>query len=354
MSNYHEEEKQKNILLLREQMKILPPFLNEFFRGISQTTSVKTKLAYAYDLKLFFSYIIENHAKFKKKTFSKIVISDLNKINSDDIDRFMEYLTYYIKTNPKKPLRSLKHQNDERGKSRKLAAIRSMYKFFYKKGKIDANPATIVDTPKIHDKVIVRLDVNEVASLLDEVDSGENLTERQKIFHAYSRNRDLALITLLLGTGMRVSECVGINLEDIDFKNNGVKVTRKGGNEVVLYFGSEVQEALQTYIKERKETMAEAKDKEALFLSNRKTRITVRAVENLVKKYSLLVTNVKKISPHKLRSTYATNLYNETGDIYLVAEVLGHADVNTTRKHYAQIEEERRRRAAKYIKLRKD
>ena len=83
-------------------------------------------------------------------------------------------------------------------------------------------------------------------------------------------------------------------------------------------------------------------------------RLTVRAVENLVKKYAAIVTPQKRISPHKLRSTYGTNLYRETGDIYLVADVLGHKDVNTTRKHYAAVSEDRRRLAAKVVKLRDD
>ena len=90
----------------------------------------------------------------------------------------------------------------------------------------------------------------------------------------------------------------------------------------------------------------------ALFLSLQNRRISVRSVENMVKKYSSLVTSLKHITPHKLRSTYGTALYRETGDIYLVADVLGHKDVNTTKKHYAAIDDERRRKAAKYVKLR--
>ena len=90
----------------------------------------------------------------------------------------------------------------------------------------------------------------------------------------------------------------------------------------------------------------------ALFLSMQNRRITVRAVENLVKKYASNVTSLKKITPHKLRSTYGTALYQETGDIYLVADVLGHKDVNTTRKHYAAIEDSNRRKAAKAVQLR--
>ena len=164
----------------------------------------------------------------------------------------------------------------------------------------------------------------------------------------------MAILTLLLGTGIRVSECVGIDINDIDFKNSGIKIRRKGGNETIIYFGEEVEEALLDYIEERKLIIPITGDENALFLSLQKRRISVRAVENLVKKYSSLVTHLKKITPHKLRSTYGTALYKETGDIYLVADVLGHKDVNTTKKHYAAIEDERRKKARNAVKLRKD
>lgn len=160
------------------------------------------------------------------------------------------------------------------------------------------------------------------------------------------------MLTLLLGTGIRVSECVGLDIQDLDFETNGMKIHRKGGAEVILYFGDEVREALLDYLDERELITAKEGSEDALFLSMQRNRISVRAVENLVKKYSRTVTTLKNITPHKLRSTYGTQLYKETGDIYLVADVLGHKDVNTTRKHYAAIEDERRRRAAGKVKLR--
>ena len=159
-------------------------------------------------------------------------------------------------------------------------------------------------------------------------------------------------MTLLLGTGMRVSECVGINIKDLDFQNNAVKVTRKGGNEVFLYFGEEVRETLADYLEERQNALTKDENEDALFLSSQGKRIGVRTVQNMVKKYAQLVTPLKKITPHKLRSTYGTNLYRETGDIYLVADVLGHSDVNTTKKHYAALEDERRRSARNKVQLR--
>lgn len=196
--------------------------------------------------------------------------------------------------------------------------------------------------PKIHDKTIIRLDVDEVAQLLDEVESGDSLTERQRKYHEKTKTRDLAMMMLLLGTGIRVSECVGLDMDDVDFKNNGIKIHRKGGAEVVVYFSDEVRKVLLDYIVEREKLTAADGSINALFLSMQNKRMSVRSVENMVKKYSQLVTTLKNITPHKLRSTYGTSLYRETGDIYLVADVLGHKDVNTTRKHYAEIEDERR------------
>ena len=190
--------------------------------------------------------------------------------------------------------------------------------------------------------------------LLDYVDhGGDNLSGQRKVYYEKTKNRDLAILTLLLGTGIRVSECVGLDIQDVDFKNNGVRVTRKGGNEMVVYFGEEVENALKTYLyTTRKNTEPLPGHENALFLSTQRRRMGVQAVENMVKKYAKEITPNKKITPHKLRSTYGTALYKETGDIYLVADVLGHKDVNTTRKHYAAIDENRRRQAAGAVKLR--
>ena len=262
-----------------------------------------------------------------------------------DIEEYLSYLKYYEKN-------GVEHTNDERGIKRKLASLRSFYRYYFKNDLIKNDPAVKVDMPKIHDKNIIRLDIDEVARLLDEVESGESLTPRQQKYHDRTKTRDLALMTLLLGTGIRVSECVGLDLEDVDMRNNGIKIHRKGGAEVVVYFGEEVREALLAYMVERQKITAEDGSINALFLSLQNRRISVRSVENLVKKYAKLVTSLKHITPHKLRSTYGTSLYRETGDIYLVADVLGHKDVNTTRKHYAAIDDDRRRSAAKYVKLR--
>lgn len=187
---------------------------------------------------------------------------------------------------------------------------------------------------------------------MDEVESGGQLTAKQQAYHQKTKIRDLALLTLLLGTGIRVSECVGLNIQDVDFKNAGIRIYRKGGKEVTVYFGQEVEEALENYLNERESIIPAPGHEDALFLSLQNKRMSVRSVENLVKKYARTVAPLKPITPHKLRSTYGTALYQETGDIYLVADVLGHSDVNTTKKHYAALEDQRRRSARNKVRLR--
>jgi site-specific recombinase XerD len=350
--NYHEQQNIKNSIHLRELMYSLPPFSFEYFRGIEHTTSPKTRIAYAYDLRIFFDFLKQYHKDFKKLSTNEITIDYLDKIKPDHIEMYLEYLNYYTKKDEHN--NQVEHTNTERGKARKLASLRTFYTYFYRKEKIKTNPSLLVDLPKIHDKHITRLEIDEVASLLDEVESGNKLTKGQKKFHEHTKERDLALLTLLLGTGIRVSECVGLNINDIDFNVNGIKIIRKGGNEVIIYFGDEVESQLKIYLEKRNKIIPQSGHEDALFLSIQNRRLSVRSIQNLVKKYSQLVTKLKNISPHKLRSTYGTNLYRETGDIYLVADVLGHKDVNTTKRHYAEIQDERRRMAAKAIKLRKD
>ena len=344
--SYHEQEDIENTKRIRGILKELPPFCTDFFRGIEPRTSARTRLAYAYDLKTFFDFLKQSNPELKSKKLRDLPLSLLDEIKLMDLEEYMEYLKCYS-TEKREDL-----MNTERGIMRKVSTVKSFYNYFYRTERIQNNPASLLQLLKIHEKEIIRLDVDEVARFLDEVEDGECLTEKQKAYHAKTKLRDLAMMTLLLGTGLRVSECVGLNINDVDFRNGGLRIHRKGGKEVIVYFGAEVEYALQDYLSEREHIVPEEGSEEALFLSMQRKRINVRSVEKMVKKYAQLVTPLKKITPHKLRSTYGTNLYRETGDIYLVADVLGHSDVNTTKKHYAALEDERRRSARNKVQLR--
>lgn len=343
--SYFNERNYKNNVALRKVLRELPEFCYDFFTGIENRTSALTRLNYGYDLRIFFEFMFNETNAFNGKNINTLEPEDLNNVKAQHIERFLSYLSSYedkdgeLKT------------NSERGKSRKLSTIRAFFKYFYQKEMISQNVASKVPTPKLHDKNIIRLEHDEIPKFLDEVDSGDDLSGHAKGFHKITRRRDLAMLTLLLGTGMRVSECVGLNVDDVDFKTNAMKITRKGGNQVVLYFSDEVKVALFDYIEERNQNPY-LKTEPALFVSLQNKRITPRAVQKLVKKYAEIVTPLKHITPHKLRSTYGTELYRQTGDIYIVADVLGHKDVNTTKKHYAAITEDIRKKAADKVHLR--
>lgn len=347
--SYHQQKNIEYTKKLREFLAELPIYVTNYFRGIEQRTQARSRLAYANDIRVFFEWLKKSNPILSDKPIKNIPAEALSNLTAFDIEEYMEYLKLREDAD-------IETVNAEVTIKRKMSALRSLFNYLYKNQVIDNNAAIQVEMPKLHEKAIVRLDIDEVSKFLDVVEYGpQNMSERKKKFHENNKVRDLAIMTMLLGTGMRVSELVGIDLKDLDFENGRVKVTRKGGYEAYIYFGEEVTEALERYVDER-ELIKDIKPghEDALFLSSRKSRITVRSIEILVKEYSSYITTVKKITPHKLRSTYGTALYQETGDIYLVADVLGHKDVNTTRKHYAALDEERKLKARDMVKLRKE
>lgn len=336
------ENKRKLQGLLRE----LPKFCGDFFRYLdTRNTASRTRLSYGYDIRIFFEFIQENNPVYARMPMHDIPISVLDELTPVDIEEYLAYLSYYEKKDGQAIT------NGEKGKSRKLSAIRTMYNYYFKKEFIKTNAPSMIETPKKHKENIIRLDKDEVAELISAVENGSSLSARQLAAYQKTKYRDIAILTLLLGTGIRVSECVGLDLKDVNFKNCGLRVVRKGGNESMVYFGDEVSNALLDYLEMERPLLAEKAPREhenALFLSLKYSRLTTRAVEKLVKKYTGAANINKKITPHKLRSTYGTNLYKETGDIYLVADALGHKSVETTRQHYAAIDDDRRKLAGKF------
>lgn len=344
---YHQKKNADNVNKLRKLLGDFPIFAKDFFRGIEPSSSINTRIGYAYDLRTFFRFLIQANPSFHE-SIDAITLESLNQLQPVDIEEYMEYLKLYT-------YQGKEYSNDERGIHRKLASLRKFYLYYQKRELLTNNPTTVVDMPKLHDREIIRLDAEEVRELLDLVESaGSFLTGRKKTFYEQNKLRNIAIFTLFLGTGIRVSELVGLDLEDIDFRENRIRIIRKGGKEEYIYFGEEVRTALENYITfSRKKILPKDGHEHALFYSIQKRRISVQAIENLVEEYAVQITSFKHITPHKLRSTYGTSLYRETGDIYLVAEVLGHNDVNTTRKHYAALDDDKKRSAASAVTLRK-
>lgn len=346
-NTYHEQKDIENIKRLRQLMKDLPHFCADFFRGIEPQTSTRTRIAYAYDLRIFFDFLRFSNPQIAQMELN-IPLTILEELTVTDLEEYIEYL----KCHPSERQEDV--YNTERGLMRKVASLKSFYNYFYQNQRIEKNPASLLRNPKLHEKEIIRLEIDEIARLLDQVEDGDKLTDHQRLYHNKTKIRDLALLSLLLGTGIRVSECVGLNLQDVNMDECAIKIYRKGGKEQIVYFSDEVWDVLNQYLDEREIMDAVSGHEDALFLSMQRKRMSVRSIENLVKKYAQLVTPLKKITPHKLRSTYGTNLYRETNDIYLVASVLGHSDINTTRKHYAAQDEFRRRSIRNSVRLREE
>ncbi len=345
---YHEEESKRNILKLRQKLKNLPSYCKDFILNLETTTTARTRLGYIQDIQIFFHFLLEMNPTFENKTILHITLHDLEQLTVSDIDEYMSWLDLYY--NGEK-----ENQNHNPGKYRKLSSLRTFYNYFCKVQRIQNNPAALAKTPKLPEHDIVILEPNEVAEIIDYAESGEKLTNAQKRYASITKLRDVAILVLLLGTGIRVSECVGLDLGHFDFKNNTFNVIRKGGKENHIYFGEEVRNALLDYLEEGRPLLHPSPEEEALFLSIQHKRISVRAVQNLVKKYGDMLNTNKSISPHKLRHTFGTNIYQETGgDIYAAAELLGHSSIETTRKHYAKFSNERRKQLSNIIKLRND
>lgn len=342
-NTYYTERNIHDLDRIAELLNELPPFCEDYFLGIETRTSSQTRLKYAYDLRIFFDFICKR--RIRNKEVLDLSLEDLERLQHNDIEAFLGYLSNYTYNGKRLTC-------DERAKARKLSAVRALFKYFFSRGMIAVDNAAKVQTPKQHDREIIRLEASEVSELLSVTENGTGLSAHAAHYHAKTAVRDRAIMTLFLGTGIRISELVGLDNDSFNFADNSFVVTRKGGNRAILYFSDEVRYALQEYIAEKSNDTRIPEGENAFFLSMQYKRINVRSVEILVKKYSKITTPLKKITPHKLRSTYGTRLYNETQDIYIVADVLGHRDVNTTKRHYAAVTEENRRRVANAVKLR--
>lgn len=348
-SEYYKNKSRSVKIKLQELLMELPQPARDYIYEKQISSQPSTLVAYSYDLLMFFRFLKDRNPYFRDKDISKINIDDLSNLASEDIVEYQRYLEFNMIGET--------HENGKKAIARKMSPLRGMFKYQVEHEYLEKDPMVLVKLPRIKkDKNIVRMDNYEVVAVLNAIEYGNSqMSERQLKICAKTRERDLAILTLMLNTGIRVSECAGLDIGDVDLIVNSLTIVRKGGAQDIIYFGDEVNQALKTYIEgERKLMQAQDNNEKALFLSLKKQRISVDAIENLVKKYAKMAVPNKKITPHKLRSTYGTALYRETGDIRLVADVLGHENVNTTIDYYAAIDDEHKRLAAGAVNFRRD
>ncbi len=346
---YANEVSSKYNQMTQELLEQLPPYCTSFVNSIYETTSARTRCGYLQDLKIFFHWLKTTNSTLKDTKIENIDASILDKLVQDDILEFLRWLEHY-------ELDGKPYSNGPSGKKRKISSVRRFYKFLTTtKGYIDNNPAIKVDTPKIKEKEIRTLEGSERNSLflllsnnyqsakrkLDETPA-EKLTYRIKQGPAIAI-RDKAIVYLFLGTGMRISELVGIDIGDINYELQRINILRKGGKYDHVYMSKDVFEAVNEYLQEYRKDLESPFDaiESALFLSYQGTRITPRSIERIIRSLADQALGTKSgITPHKFRSTFGTQYYKETRDIFATASVLGHSSIETTKRHYVKPGEE--------------
>ena len=352
-SEFYKDKKKAQTIRLRELLIQLPPCAVDYIHSKEVTSQVSTLVQYSYDLITVCTFMKDQNPVFRNKNPKEISVDLISKIAPEDILEFQRYLELNVDRNHY-------HENGKKAIARKMSPLRGMFKFLLVYKKIKENPMELVPLPRLKkDKNIIRMNAAEVQSMMNTAEYGAGtMSDRQRKFAEKTKFRDIAILTLMLNTGIRVSECNGLDLNDVDLNANTLTIVRKGGAQDLLYFGDLVHDAISDYLElERKGIQVREGHEKAMFLSLQGKRISVDAIENLVKKYAKIAVPNKKITPHKLRSTYGTALYRETGDIRLVADVLGHENINTTIDYYAAIEDEHKRQARNavdYKKMNKD
>lgn len=322
--------KKQKISSLTSQM---PGFVSTYFQALEQQNmATGTMLGYAYDLKNFFEYFIRHKRPI-------CTLKELEALTTQDIRNYLTDTSRYNKNGKTITV------GEERNK-RKIASLRGFYSFFFKEDLIATNPTAKIVVPKSHKKQIISLDPEEVDMIFETVENPTGSSQK-KTAQSKTMTRDKAILSILLGTGIRVTELVGLDVGDIDIRNASIRIIRKGGNEDIVYFGEEIEKAILDYWGTDRESFHPCvEDADALFLSLHHKRITVRSVENLVKKYAKDAKIKKKITPHKCRTTFGQTLYDDTHDLYLTADALGHSNVETTKRHYASVKKDKKRIAA--------
>lgn len=207
--------------------------------------------------------------------------------------------------------------------ARKLAALRTFFQFLVREGMLELNPAKLVATPKLEKKLPKHLSIEEAVRFIESPDPETDLGKR-----------DRAMLELMYATGVRVAELTTLNLADVDFRNQLVRVTGKRRKQRIVPFGDPAGAAIRSYLDVRERFLLNApvskRDEEALFLNYQGTRITTRSVGRMVEKYIRLCAGMHNISPHALRHSFATHLLDSGADLRDIQELLGHARLSTT------------------------
>ncbi|MEF9990621.1 MAG: tyrosine-type recombinase/integrase [Romboutsia sp.] len=319
----------------------LPKFMKDYFIYLKGSVVVSTRLAYLDDIHFFCSYLIEIKDITEASTLSDITLNEFNQIKSRDVNLFLgDYCSRYYRHTDKN---TLVFENNNRALARKKSSISTLFKFLYRNEQIENNITdgfNPIKLPKPQPDAIKRLEIDEVAKMLDSVETGEGLTEKEKVYWRKTKLRDKAILALFVTYGLRLNELRELNISSFNFSRGEFKIYRKRGKEVLMPINKTCEVVVKEYIeKERSQNEMLSEDfKDALFLSLQNKRLNPKAIRQLVKKYTSISMDTSRdngYSPHKLRATAATSLIQTGFSIYDVQNLLDHDNVTTTQLYAA-------------------
>lgn len=316
-------------------IQALPSFVKDFIDYLDvRETSALTRLGYAHDLKIFFDFLILKGYFDGISNAKDITPQMLETLKLDDFVSFGKYVKSYQKINENGDIETV--NNSGVSISRKYSAIRALYTYLVKNSIIEKNASEKIVMPKHKEKSVIYLDTDGINELFDSVNSGNGLTKRQQAYNENFRRRDIAIMYVLIGTGIRESELIGLDFNDVNLAKKEIRVMRKGHNEALIKLPDSAFNALMDYIKRDREKIDAVKGHEnAVFLSSQRKRLSARALQDIVGKYARAANlhNFDKIKPHKLRASYASNLLKASENFLMVSKNLGHRQLQTTLRY---------------------
>lgn len=312
-------------LQLNTILSELPEFVSTFIYSLSNNNTTLTKLEYSRDIKFFLEFLSNFTYEYADKPIKDFTLSDMDLV---PILLVNQYLTY---------IKGEKGKENERKATtvkRRRASLSSMYNFFIRNEKLTRNPVRATESTKLPEKPVIYLTNEEQKKLLDVVRTGNNLEKKAKKQHSIYENRDIAMIILMLDTGLRVSELLSSNIKDYDLEHCNVTVVRKGGDIKEVFYSDECKYYLNIYFETQIAKYGIKNGDFPAFTTTKGNRLTVRAVEMLIKKYAFAAlppSLAGNISPHKLRSSFAMSFYRATNNnILLLQKKLNHKNITTT------------------------
>lgn len=351
---------------LKSYLKELPDFVSEYIIEYYSGESINTQIGYSLDIRVFLNYLCGEVLNDGRKP-GNIKISDIDGLAVTDLIHFKNYLKEYtvdILSVSGKPIRRV-YKNSAYGINRKLSAVRGLFIYLYKTERISQNITDKIDFMKLHQQIKKPLTVQETVSLVDVILNGDRYYSGRSLTEYKNRRlRDIAMFTTYLGTGIRVSELANLNVEDIDFNTQSFIVKRKGGDEQEIFMPIQVENAIFSYLcekdlekdKNNESELRPQRETGPLFLNRSGKRIGIDGIEKILKNYCRTagITHPDKTRPHALRRTFACRLLEEGVDIKMVAELMGHKNIEVTHRYYAQYSALARREVMRDFKVYND